>query len=202
MQIVKAGFVIESPVDGVGILKNIERFARTCYKSKHKITEDSCYDFVRRLLQVRHHYGILEHQIVTVRFICDRGISHELVRHRMASYLQESTRYCDYRKAGEIQVIKPRGLEGDALACWGNAMRYAEECYNALRLQGVSPQIARSVLPNSLKTEVVATMNLRSWWNFFYLRTAVGAHPQMRELAVPLLAEFRKLIPVVFEEVA
>ena len=204
MQIVKPSFTIESEVDGIRILKEIERYARNCYKSEGRITEDSCYRLIRTLIQERRpqHLGILEHHVVTVRFICDRGVSHELVRHRIAAYLQESTRYCDYAKAGEIQVIQPPGLD-DArkLLYWINAMKQAELSYRLMRECGVSPQIARSVLPNSLKTEIIATLDLNSWRNFFIKRTDKAAHPQMRELAVPLLAKFKELIPVVFDDI-
>lgn len=199
MQIVKPGFTIESPVDGEAILKRIECAGRTCYKSEAKITPDSAREFVKRILSSGHE-SVIEHESVTVRIICDRGVSHEIVRHRLASYSQESTRYCDYGKAGEIQVIEPPGLDNHTRLTWEFAIATAEIQYNTLRERGVSPQIARSVLPNALKTEIVCTMNLREWRHFFKLRCSKAAHPQMREIAIPLLAEFVQLIPVVFDD--
>lgn len=199
MRIVQQGFSFESQMDGVEMLKRIERAGRTCYKSEDRITDNSAEKFVAMVIG-RGHESVLEHEKVTVRVICDRGVSHEIVRHRIASYSQESTRYCDYGKAGEIAVIEPPGL-GGARYRWIWAMKCCEEAYVRLRDEGVPPQIARSVLPNSLKTELVMTMNLREWRHFFRLRTAAGAHPQMRELAGSMLAEFRRLIPVVFDDV-
>lgn len=202
MQIVKPHWIIEDEheIDGQKILKKIERFARTCYKSEGKITDTSAPEFVRKLFHTNKHQGIAEHYIVTVRFFCDRGVSHELVRHRIASYLQKSTRYCDEAK-GEIAFVEPPGLNGYTKLMWVEAMTYAEWVYKALRKRGVKPEIARSVLPNALLTEVLMTANLRNWHHFFELRTAVNAHPQMRELTIPLLRRFQELIPVIFDDI-
>lgn len=150
-------------------------------------------------------WGPLDSTGRPIKFICDRGVSHELVRHRLASYCQESTRYCNYSKegfGGEITVIRPAFLvEGTkAFACWRGACETAERSYFSLLEWGCSPQEARSVLPNSLKTEVVMTANLREWRHFFKLRTAPAAHPQMREVAIPLLHRMQELIPVVFDD--
>jgi thymidylate synthase (FAD) len=149
--------------------------------------------------------SVLEHEAVSVRIICDRGVSHEIVRHRIASYSQESTRYCNYSKGkfgGEICVIRPCFWQQDSeqYAIWQHAMQCAEDAYNALVAKGAQPQHARSVLPNSLKTEIVVSMNLREWRHFFELRTAPASHPQMREIAMPMLAEFKQRIPVIFDE--
>jgi len=153
----------------------------------------------------RGHLSVLEHHFITVRVICDRGVSHEIVRHRLASYTQESTRYCNYTKdkfGSELTFIMPCFFEGKRMVeyrIWHEAMESAESMYNRLIHLGSTPQEARSVLPNSLKTEIVMTMNLREWLLFFKLRIAEGTHPQMREIAIPLLEEFRKQIPVVFD---
>jgi thymidylate synthase (FAD) len=136
--------------------------------------------------------------------VCDRGCSHELVRHRLCSFSQESTRYCDYESGkfdGEITVIQPPGLTPDQEAEWRGRMVQAELGYQTLRHQGCAPQIARSVLPNSLKTEIVMSCNAREFRHFFTLRTAKAAHPQMREIACPMLAEFRRRVPVLFDDV-
>jgi thymidylate synthase (FAD) len=200
MVIVKPGFQIEDTVDGADMLRRIERAGRTCYKSEAKITQDSAEKFVRMVI-AKGHESVLEHEKATVRVVCDRGVSHEIVRHRIASYSQESTRFCDYAKAGEIQVIQPPGLGEICLTLWADAARTAEAIYNNMRGWGLPPEIARSVLPTCLKTEIVMTMNLREWRHFFRLRTAKAAHPQMRELTIPMLAEFKRLIPVVFEDI-
>jgi thymidylate synthase (FAD) len=150
------------------------------------------------------HLSVIEHSFVTVRAICDRGVSHEIVRHRLASYTQESTRYCNYAQGkfgNEITAIKPCFWDenSEEYKIWTETMKYIENSYNKLIALGATPQEARSILPNSLKTEIVITMNLREWLHFFRLRTSPNAHPQMREIAVPLLKEFQKRIPVIFE---
>jgi thymidylate synthase (FAD) len=203
-QIIKPSFTIETQLDGAQILREIERYARNCYKSEGKIGDfGDTKKFVGNLLHTRKHEGIVDHHIITVRVICDRGVSHEIVRHRIAAYLQESTRYCDYAKSGEIGAVdlRPFLASTDQIAEWWNAMVDAERHYNQLRAMGCSPQIARSVLPNSLKTEIIMSLNIRSWRNFFRLRAcSMAAHPQMREIACPLLQEFKRRIPVLFDD--
>lgn len=209
MKIINATFVIEDNIDGFNILKKLERAGRTCYKSEDKITAESAKIFIKMILD-KGHETVLEHEKITVRVICDRGVTHEIVRHRIASYSQESTRYCNYSKdrfGREITVIEPRFWAG-AESCferyeiWKEAMENAETAYFKLLEAGASPQEARTVLPNSLKTEIVITMNLREWRHFFRLRTAQTAHPQMREIACPLLDEFKALIPIVFDDIS
>ena len=204
MKIISPGFEILTPLDGQAVLKHIELCGRVCYKSENKITDTSATTFVANIIK-RGHEAVLEHFNITVKFTCDRGVSHELVRHRLASYCQESTRYCNYSKDGfgrEITVIRPVFLaEGTpGWDIWRDACRCAEDAYFDTLTFGCSPQEARSVLPNSLKTEVVMTANLREWRHFFKLRTAPAAHPQMRELAVPLLRRMQELVPVVFDD--
>ena len=200
MRIIEPRAIIETPIRATDVLMRIEQAGRTCYKSECKIGHNTAEPFVRGIIK-RGHESVLEHESITVRFIVDRGVSHEIVRHRIASYSQESTRYCDYGKEGEIQVIQPPGLTGESLCYWSMAMEECEDAYNRLRVMGVSPQIARSVLPNSLKTELVMTANLREWRHFFRLRCAPDAHPQMRQVAIPLLNEMRSRLPVVFDDV-
>lgn len=205
MKIINACYSIETPIDGAEILKRIEKAGRTCYKSEDRITEESAKVFVRKLIE-RGHESVLEHESITVRFVCDRGVSHEIVRHRLASYSQESTRYCNYsgdRFGSELTFIRPCFFVGKpwAYCAWDNAMGFAENVYFNLLSDGCTPQEARSVLPNSTKTEVVMTANLREWRHFLKLRTAKAAHPQMRELTVPLLHELQERIPVVFDDI-
>jgi len=200
MKIVEQSFVIES-IDGERMIQTIERRGRVCYKSEGQITPDSARGFIAGLIK-RGHESVLEHEKVTVTAVCDRGVSHEIVRHRIASYSQESTRYCNYLIKG-VAVIEPFFFvnKKKRYDIWLEAMWACEKAYNALIEDGATPQEARSVLPNSLKTEIVITFNLREWRHFFKLRCAKAAHPQMREITIPLLAEFKKLIPVVFDDI-
>lgn len=204
MKIISPNVEILTPLDGQAVLQHIERCGRVCYKSEDKITDTSAAAFVAGIIK-RGHEAVLEHFNITVKFICDRGVSHEIVRHRLASYCQESTRYCNYSKdgfGGEITVIQPCYLAtcGAGYQMWKEACEAAETAYFNLLNFGCSPQEARAVLPNSLKTEVVMTANLREWRHFFNLRTAPAAHPQMREVAKMLLKQMREMVPGVFDD--
>lgn len=205
MKIIQPSYEILDEVDGERILASIEKCGRVCYKSEDKITNTSSRAFVKRILSSGHE-SVVEHEKITVRIICDRGVSHEIVRHRIASYSQESTRYCNYsdKKFGkELTLIKPCfwDEDSDKYTIWLNTMQYIEDHYNKLIEMGASPQEARSILPNSLKTEIIVTMNLREWRHFFKLRTSLKAHPQMREIAILLLREMQTLIPAIFDDI-
>lgn len=192
-------------------LELIEIAGRTCYKSEGRMTKNSAPKFVEAILK-RGHESVLEHATATARFICDRGVSHEIVRHRLASYSQESTRYCDYSwhivfiippwvKEVEPGIYEAYEANADpATNDWLNAMWNCEKIYKSLRGQGWRPEQARSVLPNSLMTKIVMTANLREWRHFFKLRTTVFAHPQMREVAIPLLEDMKNHFPVIFDD--
>lgn len=201
MEVIKPYVVIEDGIDGEKILRNLEQYSRTCYKSEGKITPDSARKLLAKNIASGHE-SVIEHEKVTVRIICDRGVTHEIVRHRIASYSQESTRYCNYQSRG-IKVIEPFFFIGDEkkYQIWLEAMLACEKAYNLLIEAGAAPQEARSVLPNSLKTEIVVTYNLREWRHFFKLRCSKQAHPQMREITVPLLRKFQKIIPVIFDDI-
>lgn len=232
MKLIKASYQIITPINGEEILKQIELAARTCYKSEDKIEyEDTAPNFdeinvkdyyaksarvlIAKLLKLNHEAMLEFGGMITVKFICDRGVSHELVRHRVASFAQESTRYCNYGKDEHIQFIIPCWFEEltegnyDDIAVttipeevgWMNTMLYCEESYNGLIKLGWSPQQARSVLPNSLKTEINISANIREWRHILKLRTASAAHPQMRELMCPLLDEFKSRIPILFNDI-
>ena len=205
MKIINADVEFITPIDGAAILKRLEQCGRVCYKSEAKITKTSAERFISNIIG-RGHEAVLEHCSFTVKFICDRGVSHEIVRHRLASYCQESTRYCNYSKEGfgeEITVIKPCFWDETDLkyAAWANLCSKAEDAYIDLIRSGATPQEARSVLPNSLKTEVVMTANIREWRHFLKLRCAKAAHPQMREVALILLEKVHDLIPVCFDDI-
>lgn len=205
MKIINPSFEIITPINGSAILKRLEECGRVCYKSESRITDNSAPKFVTAIIK-RGHEAVLEHCSFTVKFVCDRGVSHEIVRHRLASYCQESTRYCNYSKGdfqGEITVIEPIYLVPytDEYSAWEEACQIAERAYFKLLDFGCSPQEARAVLPNSLKTEVVMTANIREWRHFLRLRTAPGAHPQIREIATPLLRELQQVVPVCFDDI-
>ena len=205
MKIIEPSVEVLDGLDGYEILRKIERIGRVCYKSEERITSESSKVFIGNILKSGHE-SVIEHEKVSVRFICDRGVSHEIVRHRIASYSQESTRYCNYSKdkfGKEITVIKPLFWEEDSqeYKVWYDAMLHSEQAYQQLIQMGAKPQEARSILPNSLKTEIVVTMNLREWRHFFKLRTAVNAHPQMREIACMALDTLRQEIPIIFDDI-
>ena len=215
MKIIKPSYEILTPISDGGIkeLQHIEKIGRVCYKSEDRITDDgeSAKKFVKMLIS-NGHEAMIEHSSLSVKFVVDRGVSHELVRHRIASFAQESTRYCNYSKdkfGNEITVILPcffdtgMGILSNSLVYqeWKSACECAEERYFNLLKMGATPQQARTVLPNSLKTEITVTANYREWRNFFKLRTAEASHPQMREVAIPLLKELKTLIPIIFDDI-
>jgi thymidylate synthase (FAD) len=197
MNIVRPSYEILDDIDGTTILRKLELCGRTAYKSEAKIDSASAAKFIRALID-RGHESVIEHVAISVKFICDRGVTHELVRHRLVSYTQESTRYCNYSKLGVTFVEPPWGLtEMDKLV-----LSQMEEYYNTKIKLGQTPQQARYFLPNGLKTEIVATANLREWRHILKLRTHSTAHPQMREVMQPLLEEFKARIPIVFDDIA
>lgn len=223
MKLIKASYQVMSDIAPDTIMRNIELAGRTCYKSEDKITSDSSSKFVRMLIG-RGHDSVLEHEKITVRFICDRGVSHELVRHRIASFSQESTRYCNYSKdkfqneltfiipcwfrtikEGHYESLQPASpvptFRDYREHIWLNSMSITEVNYNILINSDYTPQEARSILPNSLKTEIVVTANIREWRTIFKQRTSKAAHPQMRELMCPLLDELKEILPDLFSDI-
>ena len=203
MKIVKPSVEFVDVLDGDTILRKIEFCGRTCYKSEGDGTIEGAKKFVQGLIQ-RGHESVLEHVNITVKIVCDRGVSHELVRHRLASYSQESTRYCDYSKdkfGGELAFIEPATVNPDTDPTWYNAMTTVKDYYLALLGHGAKPEEARAVLPNSLKTEVIMTANLREWRHILELRISKAAHPDMRRVMLMLLEKFKAAIPVVFDDI-
>lgn len=205
MNIIEPGFFIDESINGQEMLKRIERAGRVCYKSEDKITDDSAKKFVQNIIKSGHE-SVIEHEKITVRVICDRGVSHEIVRHRLASYSQESTRYCNYNAdkfGNQLTFIRPNFWKEDdeKYILWKKSMLCIEETYMKMLELGAKPQEARSILPNSLKTEIVITMNLREWRHFFKLRADVAAHPQMRQIASAMLKSFQEMVPVVFDDI-
>ena len=205
MKIIKPSVEFITPINEQVVLRRIEQCGRICYKSEDRITDESAESFVKKLISIGHE-AVLEHCSLTVKFICDRGVSHEIVRHRLASYCQESTRYCNYSKdkfGSEITVIEPCFLDSEskAYARWKESCSDAEDAYFDLLEWGCLPQEARAVLPNSLKTEVVMTANIREWRHFLKLRCSRAAHPQIRELATQVLKEFCMGMPALFKDI-
>lgn len=244
MKLIKPSYKIITPINGEEILKTIEIAARDCYQSDGKIEYEnirtdnpisqeipqyksvakSARVLIPKLMNAKPtpHDAMLEFGgMIHVRFIVDRGVSHELVRHRVASFAQESTRYCNYSKEKHITFIVPNfitdsyadllnyenryfdnGMPSDAAIVWLDTMRVAETNYNRLINEcNWTPQQARSVLPNSLKTTINISCNIREWRHILRLRTAKTAHPQMREVMQPLLDEFKRLIPILFDDI-
>lgn len=217
MQIIEPGVVAYTPISQA-LLFQIEHAGRTCYKSTSPQTLEGAEKFVRNLIK-RGHEAMVEHAVVTLVFVNDRGVSHEEVRHRIASYAQESTRYCNYSKDkfdGQVTYIDLRGgMQLDPVVSklpkevfdliyeeWIEACVDAERHYRRMVGLGATPQIARSVLNNSTKTEIVVTMNVREWRHFFKLRCAPDAHPQMRQVALQALQLFRDGCPVLVEDIS
>ena len=211
MKVIEQSHQILTPILQEAIYGIIERAGRTAYKSEDKITIDSAVPFIAKIIKLGHE-AVLEHASFSVRFITDRGVTHELVRHRLCAYTQESTRYCNYG-GKDMLFIKPVfwewqenknkeviSIDAKALV-WQYNMWTLEVAYNKLIKMGATPQEARSVLPNSLKTEIVCTANIREWRHIMRLRTAKSAHPQMRALMIPLLKELREKLPALFNDV-
>ncbi len=209
------------------ILKHIEKCARKCYQSEHLITENSAPKFIRKLIDMGHE-STIEHVSITVDVVCDRGVSHEVVRHRLCSFSQESTRYVNYSKdkfGKEICVIKPfffdpmeprkeiilpdileakftpKTYKLNSFDIWFIVCQFAEWGYNTLiETFQAKAQEARSILPNSTKTAISITANLREWRHIFKLRCSRAAHPQMRQIMLPLLEEMNNKIPIIFND--
>lgn len=216
MQIINQSYKIETKeLDIFYMPMLIEGIGRTCYKSEDKISEGTADEFCRKLIK-NGHEAMLEHAVITVRFITDRGVTHELVRHRIGTaFAQESTRYVRY--GGNMEFIRPvfswaqigyifdhEKKFNDTVTKWQvwlQAMKEAEENYAVMLELGCAPQEARSVLPNSLKTEIVVSANIREWRHIFKLRTAKSAHPQIVALMKPLLEELKSMIPVLFGDI-
>lgn len=215
MKIIEPSYEILTPINGEEILKTIEKVARTCYKSEEKIGEGTAAKMVNNLIN-NGHEAMIEFYDITVKFVHNRGFTHEMVRHRLCSFAQESTRYCNYsadKFGNEITVIRPYWLIPDyndtlgneyysskAANLWHEQLTKIEEVYFELLKTGLPAQAARGVLPNDLKTEINVKANIREWRAIFKLRTSPAAHPDMRRVMIPLLQEFKTLLPVVFDD--
>lgn len=204
MKIVAPQVYILTPLDDhsvVQIKKLIEQAGRVCYKSEGSITDDSYISFIEKLVD-RGHLSVIEHANITVKFICDVGLANEIVRHRIASYSQESTRYCNYSKGKfgcELSFLMP-DTSPEVMAKLSKAYKQIEESYFDILASGATPEIARYVLPKGLKTELVITTNLREWMHILDLRTSPAAHPEMRKIMGYLKQGFQTYFPEIFGE--
>ena len=205
MKIIEPSVELAQDLDAAEIMKHIERAGRVCYKSESNISDTSAEKFIANIIKSGHE-SVIEHVSITFKIICDRGVSHEIVRHRLASYSQESSRYCDYsgdKFGGELTFIKPCFWnDGDEnYLLWKKTMSQIEETYLAMRKNGAKPEEARSILPNSLKTELFMTANLREWRHFLKLRTSKRAHPQMRQIALQIYEILNSKLPIIFSDI-
>lgn len=186
--------------DGVNLLRKIEYEARVSHRSEERMTEDSYDRFLRSVVLDHGDFSVTEHASVTVEALVDRGITHEWVRHRLGSYTQESTRFVNYKKRGEIEFIKSEKINATK-TYYNSAIQAIEESYYNMLNEGLAPEIARAVLPNALASKIIVTYNLRQWRHFFLLRTSKETHPQFREVTIPLLKEFQEKIPILYEDI-
>jgi len=205
VKIIEPSVELIGELDAEKIMRHIELAGRVCYKSESRIADDSAEKFIANIIKSGHE-SVIEHVSLTFKIICDRGVTHEIVRHRLASYSQESTRYCNYSSdkfGNELTFIKPCfWVEDDKnFLLWKDAMAQIEKIYLEMLANGAKPQEARSILPNSLKTEIFMTANLREWRHFLKLRTAPRAHPQMREVALKIFEILREKLPILFADI-
>ena len=205
MKIIEPTVELVQDLNAAEIMKHIERAGRVCYKSESNISDTSAEKFISNIIKSGHE-SVIEHVSITFKIICDRGISHEIVRHRLASYSQESSRYCDYsgdKFGGELTFIKPCFWTEDDenFLLWRQTMEILEKNYLQMRQNGARPEQARAILPNSLKTELFMTANLREWRHFLKLRTSKRAHPQMRQIALKIFDILNEKLPVIFSDI-
>lgn len=209
MNIVHASFEmddVKSLTDGIKCLQKIERYARISHRSEEAQTETSWERFLGAVILKKGDWSVVEHASMSVIFYVDRGITHEIVRHRIASYTQESTRFVNYEKKMPPSFIMPPfgdpGVtDGARQQIWNRTITAVEDGYKRLIEIGCSPQIARSVLPNALGSRIGMTCNLRNWRHFLLMRTTREAHPQMLEVMVPFLERVKRCIPLLFDDI-
>lgn len=205
---------IHSREDGIRLLRQVEVAGRVSHRSEDAMTTETWEKFIRNVVMGHGDWSIVEHVGVAVDFYVDRGITHEIVRHRLASYTQESTRFVNYEKKMPPSFVEPPGLtdevqragngepvEPSTREMWRHAIHVSEDVYKRLLARGLTPQIARSVFPNALASRIIMTCNLRNWRHFLLMRTTREAHPQMREVTIPLLAEFKEKVPLLFDDI-
>jgi thymidylate synthase (FAD) len=204
MQVIEPSFEILNPrdlIEGFEKLRFIESMARISHRSEELQTDNSYDRFIRFVVMQKGDWSVVEHAYSTVRLRVDRGVTHELVRHRLFSFTQESTRFVNYQKKGLMEFIRPDGLDEYQGMVWRAQMIQAEEKYMQMIQHGGTPQQARSLLPNALASTIAVTGNLRNWRHFLIMRTTQETHPDFRRVTIPLLAELQKRIPILFDDI-
>lgn len=206
MRIIEPQFKLSTPYapflvrqDGIQMLRFIENQARISHRSEEKMSADSWERFIKTVVLEHGDLSVIEHASVTATLRVDRGVTHELVRHRLFSFTQESTRFVRYKEG--LEFIRPTEIKPHDSAVWANAMEAAEESYSALLALGNRPQEARSVLPNATAATIAVTGNLRNWRHFFLMRTSKETHPDFRRITIPMLAEFQQVVPLLFDDI-
>lgn len=212
--------------DGENLLEHIEWCARISHRSEEAVKPGSWEKIIEHVVMKHGDWSVVEHATVSVDMVVDRGITHEWVRHRLNAFTQESTRFVNYEKKMPPSFIYPiLGVEckhclmgsqpHEDLTAWFHvahgqcpydsdwlqAIDFAEKQYKRLLAKKWSPQNARSVFPNALASRIITTSNLRNWRHMFIMRTSAQAHPQMRQVMIPLLREFQEKIPMLFDDV-
>lgn len=186
---------------GEDLIRRIEWAARFSHATEDAQTADSWERFVRAVVIGHGDWSVVEHAGVSVDFLVDRGITHELVRHRLFGFTQSSTRFINYAKKMPPTFVYPGADVVEHDPDWDAAILFAEEAYKKLVAKGWRPQEARSVFPNALSSRILVTGNLRNWRHFLIMRTTRETHPQFRQVTLPLLAEFQEKIPILFEDI-
>lgn len=193
---------VETRDDGIKLLKKIEWCARVSHRSEEAQGENSWERFIMAVVLQHGDWSVVEHAVVTCDMYVDMGITHEIVRHRLFSYTQESTRFVNYEKKMVPAFVQPAEVDNPVkFTAWKESIDQAERSYQAMITAGCKPQIARSVFPNALASRIIVTGNLRNWRHFLIMRTTLEAHPQMREVTIPLLADFKVRIPILFDDI-
>jgi thymidylate synthase (FAD) len=192
-----------TPEIGVQMLRFIEKQARISHRSEEAQTEDSWKRFITAVVLGHGDWSVVEHASLSATIRADRGVTHELVRHRTFSYTQESTRFVRYHGNMEFIVPAPAERISDSvfMELWSKGMEQAEENYGRAISQNWRPQEARSLLPNALAATIAVTGNLRSFRHLFLMRTSRETHPDFRRITVPMLAEFQRLIPLLYDDI-
>ena len=204
MKIIEPEIIIDN-FDSVQIMQNLERACRTCYRSEDKITDESYKTLLKNCIN-RGHESILEHEKITIRMVCDIGVYKDLTRHRHASFSIESTRYCNYGKDkfdNEIKFIRPCNIDENTLPYqyWKDALITIEHNYIMMGNCGCTPDQMRMILPHSTAALVTMTANIREWKHILELRASKHTHPSVQQLMIPLLLEFKKTMPEIFDNI-
>lgn len=205
MKIINPSFELVTPLsrsEGIEKLRFIEKMARISHRSEDCQTPDSWIKFLNVVVLQHGDWSVTEHQSATVIIRTDRGVTHELVRHRLFSFTQESTRFVRYGKKHDLEFIRPSEMkEGQGEFLWRTALGESEKTYFDLLADGNRPQEARAVLPNCLAATIAVTGNLRTWRYFFLARTSRETHPDFRRITEPLLQKFKELIPLLYDDI-